>query len=115
MSIAQIKELSENNISIGCHSHYHLSMLNYSNEKITKELISSKKIIENITDTECDSFAFPFGSKNDYSVNQIKQIKSIGFSNIFLNVNGINKINKTNEGIKRIILNNDTNLKYILG
>ena len=115
MSDVQIKELSENNISIGCHSHYHLSMSNYSNEKLIKELISSKKIIEKITDTECDSFAFPFGSKNDYSFNQFEHIKRIGFSNIFLNINGINKTNKTNEGIKRIILDNDTNLKYILG
>ena len=59
--------------------------------------------------------AFPFGSKADFNDEIIKRVLSSGFERCLLNVQGYN-IQENNEfSLKRRVISNDTNLKYILG
>ena len=116
MSSNQIKDISQNKFfNIGSHSHYHLSFKNYDYDNIIQELSLSKRILENITLQNCCNFAFPFGSKQDFNFHQFPIIKKLGLNNIFLNINGINNIDKNNLSNKRIIMHSDKNLDNILG
>lgn len=79
-----IKKISlEKLIRIGSHTHNHqnLNILN-KDEKI-KEILISKKILENITKKEIDLFAYPYGVKNAYHKNDSKILKDNNFKLAF--------------------------------
>ena len=111
----EIKELSTNNMHIGSHANYHLSLRNYDDHNFCNEIIESKNKIETIIEKKCQYFSFPFGSKDDFTYNQINLLVNLGFKKCFLNIKGLNNNNKNTIYEKRIIMHAFKNLKYILG
>ena len=69
-----IRNLSkEDLIHIGAHTHNHqnLGLLNDSETK--EEILSSKKILEDLTQNSVDFFAYPYGTKNSYKKMDYKE------------------------------------------
>lgn len=65
LSKKQIKELQESNlIHFGSHTHTHPNLDAISSEEVEFELITSKKILEEITQKDINSIAFPDGAYN---------------------------------------------------
>jgi peptidoglycan/xylan/chitin deacetylase (PgdA/CDA1 family) len=85
----EIKKLSKNKlITIGAHTHNHenLKLLTYKNSK--KEIMKSKKILENIIKKRVDDFAIPYGTKDNFDSKEIDILVKNGFKS---NVTTINK------------------------
>lgn len=63
----QVKEMIEMGHSIGTHSHTHISVASskLSNEDFKKELISPKKILKDLFNTNAYSLSYPFGQNDD--------------------------------------------------
>ena len=78
---SQLLTLSEHGWEIGSHSHLHRSFKWMSNDEIKDEVVTSKRIIENITGKEVTSFCLPFG---DYTRKAIEIIEEAGFINLFM-------------------------------
>ena len=78
---SQLLTLSENGWEIGSHSHLHRSFKWMSNDGIKNDVVTSKRIIENITGKEVTSFCLPFG---DYTRKAIEIIEEAGFINLFM-------------------------------
>ncbi len=78
---SQLLTLSENGWEIGSHSHFHRSFKWMSNDGIKNDVVTSKRIIENITGKEVTSFCLPFG---DYTRKAIEIIEEAGFINLFM-------------------------------
>ncbi len=78
---SQLLTLSENGWEIGSHSHLHRSFKWMSNDEIKNDVVTSKRIIENITGKEVTSFCLPFG---DYTRKAIEIIEEAGFINLFM-------------------------------
>ena len=72
---SQLLTLSEHGWEIGSHSHLHRSFKWMSNDEIKDEVVTSKRIIENITGKEVISFCLPFG---DYTRKAIEIIEEAG-------------------------------------
>jgi len=79
----QLLTLSENGWEIGSHSHLHRSFKWMSNDGIKNDVVTSKRIIENIIGKEVTSFCLPFG---DYTRKAIEIIEEAGFNNLFMQV-----------------------------
>lgn len=63
MNEKQIKEISDSEfVSIGSHGWYHNNLSNINIKDSEKEIIDSKKYLENITKKEISSIAYPDGS-----------------------------------------------------
>ena len=78
---SQLLTLSEHGWEIGSHSHLHRSFKWMSNDEIKDEVVTSKRIIENITGKKVTSFCLPFG---DYTRKAIEIIEEAGFINLFM-------------------------------
>lgn len=76
-------------IEIGSHtvSHLHLSSLNIKEQK--REILVSKRTLENIVKIRIKHFSYPFGAKNDYNKKTVKIVKSCGFISACANFCGM--------------------------
>jgi peptidoglycan/xylan/chitin deacetylase (PgdA/CDA1 family) len=61
LSPAQMKELSDNGISIQGHTHSHVALKFQTDETIERELATCKKTLEAITDRPVQHMAIPYG------------------------------------------------------
>ncbi len=80
LNIQELKTLSQKPLlSIGSHTVTHPSLKWLSLEEQEYEILESKKSIERITGQEVNLFAYPFGSKDDYTKDTINLLKKAGF------------------------------------
>lgn len=80
LSENELRELSDNAlISIGTHTVTHPSLNNIDVSEQEWEIVRSKKTIEDIIQKEVSIFAYPFGTKNDFSEATIELLKKHNF------------------------------------
>jgi peptidoglycan/xylan/chitin deacetylase (PgdA/CDA1 family) len=98
LSEKDILEMSENGIEFASHSFSHKLFDRVSDEEIEFEVTESKKFIENLTQKECSTFAYPAGFFTDYAREAIKKAGyAAAFSTIYgsddkLDVYALNRV-----------------------
>lgn len=104
LSKEAIKEMSDYGIDIESHTatHPHLNELNY--DKQLKELVESKKTLEEITGKEINSIAYPFGDFND---NSVKAAKEAGYTLGFTTKLGLSDRNDNPLTLDRIYISSE--------
>ena len=66
LSKEDIKTLISNPlITLGAHSHNHLSLRNLSEEECIEEMKISKQTLEEFTQLKTNHFSYPYGGEND--------------------------------------------------
>jgi len=73
MNMDEIKEMAENNMIFGGHTHNHPMLSHLNDEEQLKEIAGSKKILENIIKIKMKSFSYPYGNFNDSTIRILKQ------------------------------------------
>lgn len=111
----QVRTMCQNGMEIGSHSQSHRSLARIPLEEAIREITKSKQIIEDNTKGNCAHFAFPFGSKTDYSEVLVGYVKRAGFETCLLNIHGYNHLREDAFCFKRIIMTESTSLAYLLG
>lgn len=76
----EIREMSQNNISIGAHTLTHRDLVNADLEEARNEILTSKEEIERQIGKKVDYFAYPFNRYNDELV---KLVRTLGFRGVF--------------------------------
>ena len=71
----QIRELRDDGVSIGAHSHSHYHMSDLSIEEIRKEIETSNNIFLKELGSIPALFAFPYGEANQNIINLLKEYK----------------------------------------
>ena len=66
-------------ITIGAHTHNHLSLKNLNREECVNEIQTSKRILENLTTLKINHFSYPYGTKSDVGEREYKIVKELGF------------------------------------
>lgn len=115
MSWEQVQEMSRQGMEIGSHGTSHRSLAKIPLSEALSEIKSSKEIIESRLKNNCIHFSFPFGSRKDYNQTLIENVKKAGFQTCLLNIHGYNHITKDSFCFKRIIMEESTDLRYLLG
>lgn len=90
MSWNKVRELSGKNIEFGAHTHRHEILSCLNNHDIQKEVTQSKSIIEKNLNKEVTAFAYPNGSKQDFTDKTKSIVKQYGFKCAFTMVKGLN-------------------------
>jgi peptidoglycan/xylan/chitin deacetylase (PgdA/CDA1 family) len=73
----QLKEMDKKGMEFGIHGWYHLYLHKEKDEEVLdREIIKSKKLLEEIIDKEITAFSYPFGT---YLPETIERIKNTGY------------------------------------
>lgn len=115
MNWSEIVEMSTQNMEIGAHSKTHSSLANIPLSEAIDEIRESKKNIEGKIGKDCIHFAFPFGSQKDYTQDLINFVENSGFQTCLINRHGYNDLSKKPFCLKRIIISENTDLRFLLG
>lgn len=98
----QVREMSAEKMEIGSHSKSHADMTKISRERLIKELVESKRILEDITGKKIESFCYPAGR---YSPVVIEELKNAGYKSAVTTKYGFYNSNESIYEIKRIRIN----------
>jgi len=79
LSWDEVREMSTNGISFGAHTVNHPVLADISLEEARREILESKKTIENKIQKTVKTFAYPYGKDKDYSVDVTKIVEELGF------------------------------------
>jgi len=115
MTWDQARAMSDAGMEIGSHGVSHRSLSRMPAGEARREIADSKRIIEQNTKKPCDHFSFPFGARTDYNNELIKCVKDAGFRSCVLNVHGYNHFDEENFCFKRMIMDEFTDIDFILG
>ena len=93
-----VREMSAYGIEFGSHSMNHQLFDRITPDEIDNEVFESKAYIENLTQLECRTFAYPAGFFNDHAKNVIKDAGYIAaFSTVYGREDGVDlfELNRT--------------------
>jgi peptidoglycan/xylan/chitin deacetylase (PgdA/CDA1 family) len=110
-----LSEMSREGMVIGSHALSHRPLARMPLEEAIKEIRTSKSVIEEKTKKTCKHFAFPFGSRKDYSNTLIEAVRQAGYETCLLNIHGYNHIEPAPFILKRIVMEEATNMNHLLG
>ena len=113
MSWDNLKHISDNGHIIGSHTFSHLILNNLSKEILEKELVYSKKIIEEKLNINCKYFAYPFGNDKYFDTNAFNLANKI-YDYTFISGNYTNYFYKKNNVLSRRHFEPNWNYKHIL-
>lgn len=80
---AQIKEMSDNNISIGAHSHSHQILSTLPEKELLYELTEVKKLLEDVTAKSVSTISYPVGGPNTYNKSMFVLLDKLGYKSGF--------------------------------
>ncbi len=66
-------------ITIGAHTHNHISLTCLDDKNCINELKKSKKILEDLLKKKIHHFAYPYGSKKDATLRESHLVKEVNF------------------------------------
>jgi peptidoglycan/xylan/chitin deacetylase (PgdA/CDA1 family) len=99
LNAAQIKEISAAGIDFGSHTKTHPYMEPRTKDELKIEILESKKAIEAVTGKPVVTFCFPYGGKNEYARDILRDT---GFKAAFLSMPRDNSIKLDLYQLKRI-------------
>jgi peptidoglycan/xylan/chitin deacetylase (PgdA/CDA1 family) len=115
MEWEHLKKLQDSGMEIGSHGITHRSLARIPAEDAGNEIVASKKELAARLGRECRYFSFPFGSALDYNDGLISLVRGSGYRGCLLNVHGYNRPSGSLFSLKRIIMDDDTPYRFILG
>lgn len=105
LSWEDIKTMKESEIvSFGCHTKSHADLGKLDPEKMKNELVESTKYLTERLESPVTNFAYPFGKRNNYSSEVIKQLKSLGYERAYTIEEGTNSISTNHFALKRFVV-----------
>ncbi len=110
----EIKEMSENGVSFGAHTLTHPILTKVSLDEARKEILESKRIIEEKIGKSVATFAYPNGSASDFNEDIKSLLKEGSFQCACTTVFGRNYQKTDPYELKRIYTSGNSILKFAL-
>ncbi|MCX5768762.1 MAG: polysaccharide deacetylase family protein [Candidatus Hydrogenedentes bacterium] len=102
MSWQNIKDLQSARFEIGCHTKTHPRLARLDRGGQNDEIAGAKGLIEQQIGREVASFAYPFGSRDDYNELSIAIVREAGFRQAASNRYGVNTPGANRFDLRRI-------------
>ena len=107
MTWDQLREMSQNNMAIGSHTHSHTILSSLDNEAQKTEYEHSKQIIEEKLGMKVRSMSYPCGNYHNFSNTSKKLVTEAGYDLAFSYLTGINSYGAIDPmDVKRIAVSN---------
>jgi peptidoglycan/xylan/chitin deacetylase (PgdA/CDA1 family) len=114
MDWGQLAEMAHAGMEIGSHGLSHSSLGKWPDGRAREEIVKSKEVIEQRLNIPCRHFAFPFGARGDYNSRLITLARQAGYDACFLNIQGYNYFRGDPFYLKRIAVEEISNIRHIL-
>ena len=98
MSFEQIRSLRDAGHEIGSHSLTHPIMTNCTDERLTRECVESKRLLEDALASQVDSFCYPNG---DHDARVVRAVRDAGFTHAVTTDWGTNSLGADPWTLKR--------------
>ncbi len=109
----QVMEMKQSGlVEFGCHTLSHPELTQIKEDRVKKELVESKKIIENKLNEKCFSFSYPKGKFNKKIV---EEVKKTGFKIAFTVKEGTICLKSDILKLHRLSIDSSTNWCQFLG
>ena len=113
MTWDNIKKISDDGHIVGSHTYSHLILNNLNKDILEKEIVLSKKIIEEKLNIVCKYFAYPFGNDNYFDNNAFNLANTI-YDYTFISGNYSTYFFKIKNVLTRRHFEPNWNFKHIL-
>lgn len=113
MTWDNIKKISDDGHIVGSHTYSHLILNNLNKDILEREIVLSKRIIEEKLNIVCKYFAYPFGNDNYFDNNAFNLANSI-YDYTFTSGNYSTYFFKLNNVLTRRHFEPNWNFKHIL-
>jgi len=107
LSKEQVLDMSRRGIEFGAHTMNHADLTKVGVEEAWKEIIGSKKYLEELLGKPVNTFAYPYGNLNE-AVKEL--VKKAGFTYGIGTVNGPLAMHQDLMNIRRIVIHPDTDI-----
>lgn len=108
-----VRRLKAAGHQIGGHTINHVRMSQVSAEEVTREVVTDKHRHEEMLNKTLVAFAYPFGTKKDYTKETMKQVGEAGYQYQFSAVSGFTQISDISVLIPRTLIENNQSLLSI--
>ncbi len=109
LSWTQIKDMANHDIDFGSHTISHPKLTELDDKSVSKELVESKKIIEDQLSMECKHFAYPYGLLTEKTRDLVQYA---GFKTACSTRSGFNNVERDPLVLHRIeVYGDDSNWK----
>jgi peptidoglycan/xylan/chitin deacetylase (PgdA/CDA1 family) len=88
LSWDDIREMVAMNFDIGSHTATHANLAEVPVEQARRELVDSKKTLEDILGRPARWLAYPYGQKNNFLPNQLPLLEEAGYEGCFSGFGG---------------------------
>ncbi len=95
MSPVQIREMAENQMIIGSHTHTHQALTLLNSEQHREELTLSKQLLEDATGQAVNTISYPFGRHEFIPASILDVCRTCGYDLGFSSNFGINYLNRS--------------------
>lgn len=106
LSKKQLKTMNDYGISIASHTRSHRSLSRLDKQDVMKEIMESKKNLEDILGKKVKYFTYPYGSWGDYDKEDKRIVKSAGYEAALSTKVGTNNIESDIYELRRIPIYN---------
>ena len=86
----EIRSMHCSGIEFGSHSCSHAILSRVGSQDLHNEIVSSKKIIQQKLQSQINSFCYPNGQPEDYSVDVIKELEEAEYAGAVTTISGLN-------------------------
>jgi peptidoglycan/xylan/chitin deacetylase (PgdA/CDA1 family) len=93
MTWGELRELSDAGlVTVGSHAHTHRSIGGMDPKEARKEIEYSRELLQDKLGREVTSFAYPFGTRNDFNVQTRRMLAESGYTMAFTSLHGSVKL-----------------------
>ncbi len=110
MNWAEVREMANNNMEIGSHTENHILLNMVDARTAFNELKNSKETLEKELKKTCFHFSYPNGSSENFSHENIVQLRQLGYRSAATQIKGFNNKDTDVFQIKRINISRDMDL-----
>jgi hypothetical protein len=86
-----VRQMSKHNISFGAHTVTHPVLSKIPEPQLQREILGSKRTIENRLQVPVSHFAYPFGQSTDFNAQAKQSVQEAGFKTAVTTIWGLNE------------------------
>lgn len=88
ISVAELQTLAREGMTIGSHSYHHQSLGQMPLDQAREEAVKSKALLEQVIEQPVTAFAYPFGTRADFSPETRRILQECGYEMVFTTQHG---------------------------
>lgn len=92
LSIAQLREMSQEDIEIGSHGLWHVPLVHLPPKEAEEEVKESKRILSDLLGFEIRAFSYPWGRAGDFRKEHVAMVEDAGYEIAFTMLHGFNHL-----------------------